>query len=199
MNCDNLIKADIKKNCEEPLTQGVERTAWIVNKSHVDYGTIEFKSSNEISNLPIPGAKAYEVIQSGEKPFDGTNSAIEVGAQGGSVTHQIKIYVPNTGPEVCRDIVDPMLDGSFVMIQENRFKNLRSTDNAGGAAFQVYGFHNGLSLTEGSRPIYDDSGLGGWIITLTESKAPKSGMYLNAGTYAATKTLIKTLVAGGKE
>ena len=42
MNCDSFIKARIEKNCAEPITQGVERTAWIGNRAQLDIANLEF-------------------------------------------------------------------------------------------------------------------------------------------------------------
>ena len=64
MNCDSFIKARIEKNCAEPITQGVERTAWIGNRAQLDIANLEFVegSTNQVLNLPlIKGAQLYPV------------------------------------------------------------------------------------------------------------------------------------------
>jgi hypothetical protein len=200
VSCDGLIKSDIAKNCDDPMTEGLEPVSWIVNREHIDWDALEYKSRNESSNLPLlSGKRAYRVKQTGAKPYDTSNKTIEVGTQGGSVTTQIRIFVPDIGPEVSRDIIDPLMDGAeLVQITENKHKRLRDTTNPGGSAFELHGLHNGLKLSEGSRPFYDDDALGAWVVTIQETKAPVSGLFLNAGSYKATKTLIETLVAGAE-
>ena len=102
----------------------------------------------------------------------------------------------NNSPEVSANIIDPILDGEFFFIQENRNKDLKSKSNPGGSAFEIKGFYNGLTLAEGSLDPYSDDANGGWSIALEEEKSPTSGLFLNAGTYAATKALIDTLING---
>ena len=51
-----------------------------------------------------------------------------------------------------------------------------------------------LTLSAGSCEKYSDDTLSGWAITLKEEKAPRSAMFLNAGSLAATEALIKTML-----
>ena len=87
-------------------------------------------------------------------------------------------------------------DGEFFFIQENRAKHLKDATNAGNSAFEIKGFYQGLTLAEGSLDPYSDDANGGWSVALEEEKSPTSGLFLNAGSYSATKTLINTLVNG---
>lgn len=201
MECDNLIKADIKRNCAEPITQGVERVAYIVNQAHVDFGSIEFVegSWNQSTNLPlVKGTKAYEIIQYSTKPFEGLKIDLATGKVGGSASTEFPFIIPDNSPDVCENIIDPMLDGgAYLIIWENRHKNLRTEDEKvkGASTFQMAGFFQGLTLSAGSCEKYSDDTRSGWAITLKEEGAPRSAMFLNAGGVEATRTLIKTLLA----
>ena len=64
----------------------------------------------------------------------------------------------------------------------------------GASAYQIAGLFNGLTLSAGSCEKYSDDTLSGWAITLKEEKAPRSAMFLNAGSLAATEALIKTML-----
>ena len=104
--------------------------------------------------------------------------------------------LPDNSPAVCENIIDPLLDGEFFVIWQNRHKNLRATNEAerGASAYQIAGLFNGLTLSAGSCEKYSDDTLSGWAITLKEEKAPRSAMFLNAGSLAATEALIKTML-----
>lgn len=129
MNCDSFIKARIEKNCAEPITQGVERTAWIGNRAQLDIANLEFVegSTNQVLNLPlIKGAQLYPIIQYGTKPFEGLKTDLDgSGKLGGTASTEFPFIVPDNSPAVCENIIDPLLDGEFFVIWQNRHKNLR--------------------------------------------------------------------------
>ena len=134
MNCDSFIKAKIEKNCAEPITQGVERTAWIGNRAQLDIANLEFVegSTNQVLNLPlIKGAQLYPIIQYGTKPFEGLKTDLDgSGKLGGTASTEFPFIVPDNSPAVCENIIDPLLDGEFFVIWQNRHKNLRATNEA---------------------------------------------------------------------
>lgn len=153
MNCDSFIKARIEKNCAEPITQGVERTAWIGNRAQLDIANLEFVegSTNQVLNLPlIKGAQLYPIIQYGTKPFEGLKTDLDgSGKLGGTASTEFPFIVPDNSPAVCENIIDPLLDGEFFVIWQNRHKNLRATNEAerGASAYQIAGLFNGLTLS----------------------------------------------------
>ena len=201
MNCDNLIKKAIERNCDEPFVGGLELVGWIINRSHVDFANVEFATgrANVIAALPlVNGAKAFPVYQTGKKPFAGSTKTLNTSDLGGYVTNRVQFIILDNSPEVSADIVDPILDGEFVFIQENKAKHLTDDTHPGESAFEVKGFYQGLTLAEGSLDPYSDDANGGWSIALEEEKSPVSGLFLDAGSYSATKTLINTLVNGAE-
>lgn len=198
-NCDNLIKANIERNCTDPMVQGLERIAYIINREQIDFANVEFVegTTNQIQALPLKsGARAYTIYQSGTQPFGSTAKTIEAGTAslGATVTTTFHFIVPNNSPEVSEDIIDPLMDGEFVVIWQNKYKDLRNEKYAGAAAYEVAGFFQGLVLSEGSREVYSDDTNGGWSVALQETKAGKSAMFLNAGSLAATEALIKSML-----
>lgn len=108
------------------------------------------------------------------------------------------MYIPDSGPDVAESIIDPLANGSFLVILENKFKKMQGTP-AGAAAFEIYGFYQGLVANAATLDKYSDDTNGGWSFTLQEAGSPKSALYLFAETYAATKTLIETLLKGATE
>jgi hypothetical protein len=92
------------------------------------------------------------------------------------------------------NVIDPLFDGEFIVILENKAKGLRDEQNPGASAFQVFGYWQGLTLAESTKELYNDETLGGFPVTLVEQKAPKSAMFLNAGSYEATKAMVESLL-----
>ena len=195
--CDRTVVADIKMNCNEPIQKGLESIGYLVRRADIDLGSVTFNANNDniIESLPlIEGKKGVRIYQQ-NNAFNGTNSAVEVGTYMNSVTHNVAFIVPDKGPDVAHDIIDPLISGEeFVVILENKYKGLKKT-LPGSAAFQVYGFHQGAVVSAGDVVKYSDDTLSGWAITLTEAKAPKSEMYIYSTSYSATKAMLESMVA----
>lgn len=194
--CDRTVVADIKQNCNDPLHKGVESIGYLVRRADIDFGSVAFNENNDniIEDLPLlTGKKGVRIYQQ-NNAFTGTNSAVEVGTYVNGVTHNVAFVVPDQGPEVAHDIIDPLISGEeFVIILENKYKGLKKT-LPGSAAFQVYGFHQGAIVSAGEADKYSDDTLSGWAITLTETRAPKSEMYLWKTSYTATKAALESMV-----
>lgn len=195
--CDRTIVADIKMNCDEPLQKGLESIGYIMRRADIDFGSVTFNANNNniIESLPlVTGANAVRIYQQNNS-FTGTNSAVEVGTYVNGVTHNVAFIIPDKGPDVAHDIIEPLISGEeFVVVLENKYKGLHKT-LPGSAAFQVYGFHQGAIVSAGDADKYSDDTLSGWSITLTETRAPKAEMYLYSTSYAATKQLLDSLIA----
>lgn len=194
--CDRSVVADIKMNCNDPLHKGVESIGYLIRRADIDFGSVEFNANNDniIESLPLlVGKKAVRIYQQ-NNAFTGTNSTVEVGTYVNGTTHNVVFVVPDQGPDVAHNIIDPLISGEeFVVILENKYKGLQK-ELPGSAAFQVYGFHQGAIVSAGDADKYSDDTLSGWSITLTESRAPKSEMYLYATSYAATKAMLEAMV-----
>lgn len=196
--CDFLIAQGIERDCLDPMVQGVEADGIIINRADIDFANVEFDEDNPniISALPLLSGKVgYTVYQAGSQPFSGSAKTIEAptATLDGMVTSAVAMKIPNNSPDVSANIIDKMLGGEFVVILKNKHKNLRST-SSGFSAYEIYGFYNGLRLSEGGRELYSDDTNGGWTVTLTETKAPKSALFLYAGSLSATDALVNTLL-----
>lgn len=194
--CDRSVISDIQLNCNEPIQRGLESIGYLVRRADIDFGSVTFNENNNniIEDLPLlTGKKAVRIYQE-NNAFTGTNSAVEVGTYMNSTTHNVAFVVLDKGPDVAHDIIDPLISGEeFVVILENKYKGLQKT-LSGSAAFQVYGFHQGAVVSAGDSDKYSDDTLSGWAITLTESRAPKSEMYLYKTSYAVTKAALESMV-----
>lgn len=196
--CDSLLSKDITINCLDPLVAGVEPNGVIVNRSDIDFNacTINADRNNVIETLVLnTGAKGYTCAQQGASPYTGTQVALEVGTYRNTFTNTVSLVVFDNDPDVCREIIDKFANGEFVVILENKYKGLNKDDNKGDAAFQVFGWYQGLVASEITNEKYSEDTDGGWLVTLEETKAPKSGMFLYAGDYDSTKALVDSLTA----
>ena len=128
--CDRTVVADIKMNCNEPIQKGVESIGYLIRRADIDFGSVEFNASNDniIETLPlVAGKKAVRIYQQ-NNAFTGTNSAVEIGTYVNGVTHNVAFIVPDKGPDVAHDIIDPLISGEeFVIILENKYKGLKKT------------------------------------------------------------------------
>lgn len=194
-SCDNLIKMNIERNCADPLAMGYEKKGILINREDVDFGSVQFdpQNPNIITAFALKGDKhGYWVYQYGSKPFNGTTKTVEVSETlGASVTSAVHIVLPDHSPALIEGVIDPILNGEFLFISFNKHKGLVSTNGA--SAFEVHGFFQGLTVSEGSRDAYSEETGGGWAFTLTETRAPKAGVFIFDTDYTTTEELVNSL------
>lgn len=196
--CDDILKKDISPSCDDPVVQGLEQEGVIMNRADVDFAATLFNSTrkNVIETLAMKtGKKAYKVIVPGKTPFTGTTTALATGTYRNSFTNTLALVILANDPDVCADIIDGLANGSYVVILENKYKGLQKEENPGDAAFQIFGYYQGLTATTIENNKYSEDTEGGWAVTLEEQKAPRSALFLYKTSYEATKTAINTLTA----
>lgn len=189
--CNGIIKAGIPKgDCANLPAKGYERRAILINREDIDFAnaTLSADRQNVLTSLGLKSGKTgYEVHQMGGTPFSGSNAALEDNTYYRSVTKNVVIAVLNNDRDVYGNFVDPLINGEFVMVLERKDKGKDSA-----SAFEVVGYHNGLTLTALAEDAYGDS-YGGGLYTLTETAAPVSRMYLGE-TYEAGQALFDSLL-----
>nr|DAJ84903.1 MAG TPA: hypothetical protein [Caudoviricetes sp.] len=196
--CDNLIKKDIVPSCDDPITPGVEQEGVIANRADIDFSATTFNTTrkNVIETLAMKsGKKAYKVVVYGGTPFTGTNTALATGTYRNTFTNTVNMVILANDPDVCGDIIDGLANGEFVVILENKAKGIQKEENPGDSAFQVYGFYQGLKAAEISSDKYSEDTDGGWAISLTETKVPKSALFLYKTSYETTQKAVEALTA----
>lgn len=194
--CDNVIKQGISPSCDDPLVQGVEQKGVIINRSDIDFSATVFNSErkNVIETIALKsGKKAYEVLVLGATPFTGTNTAFAAGTYRNTFTNTVSIVILDNGPDVCENVIDGLANGEFVVILENKFKGLQKETNPGDCSFQIYGWYQGLRASEMTNDKYSEDTDGGWAVSLQETKAPKSGLFLFKTDYDTTAAEVATL------
>lgn len=190
--CESLIAKAIDFACDDIIVRGLESDGLIINRSDIDFAATVFDAQNPniIKTLVLKtGKKGYEVNQLGNAPFTGVQSTLEVGTYRNTWTHAIPIVVLSNTPDVAHNIIDGLSNGTFVIILRNKFKG-----STGDAEYQVYGYTQGLVASEGTNDKYSEDTDGGWIITLQETGARMSAMFLfntDAETTAAAYESLK--------
>lgn len=189
--CDGLIKQGLPKgDCAKLPIKGYERRAVLINREDIDFSAVEKSETyaNVLTGLGLKtGKTGYEIYQMGSTPYTGSNAALESNDFYKSVTKNLVIAVINNDRDVAGNFVDPLINGEFVAIVERKDKG---TDN--NSAFEILGFHNGLTLTALAEDANGDYYNGG-LYTLTETGAPVSRLYLGE-TYAAGQVLFESFL-----
>lgn len=189
--CDGLISKAISDiSCTSPAVKGFERKGIIINREDIDFAEVTFDTTkkNVLTALTLKsGKKGFVIEQKGNTPFTGTNQEANVGTYGTGVNSNVVFAILNNDQEVSEDVIDSMLNGEYVVILEYKDKGANRA-----SAFRVFGFHNGLVLTAYNHDPYGDT-YAGALVTLTETDAPMSALYLGAS-YSAGKTLYDSLL-----
>ena len=174
--CESLISKDIDIACNDMVSKGLESDGLIINRSDIDFTktTFDDTNSNIIKTLVLKtGKKAYAIKQTGNTPFTGTKSTLVVGTYRNTWTHDVQIVVLANTPDVCANIIDGLANGKYVVILRNVTKGA-----TGNAEYQIFGYAQGLTCSAGENDKYSDDTEGGWLITLEETSAPKSALFL---------------------
>lgn len=196
--CDEILKKDISYDCNDPIVPGFEPNGVILNRSEIDFAAsmLDTSRKNVIKTLAMKTKKrGYSVVMPGKKPFNGTKTSMVEGTYRNSFDSEVSIVILNSGPDVSENIIDGLANGSYVLVLENKFKGLQKETNPGDAAFQVYGWYQGLTASAMENDKYSEDTDGGWLVTLKETKSPKSGMFLFNTDYDTTQKQVSTLTA----
>lgn len=176
---------------------GYEQEGVIMNRDEIDFSLTTFNATqkNVIETLAMKSSKkAYKVVVPGKTPYTGSKTSLATGTYRNTFTNLLQLVVLDHGPEVCSDIIDGLANGSYVVVLENKYKALQKEASPGNAAFQVYGYYQGLTATTLENDKYSEDTEGGWLVNLEETKCPKSALFYFKTDYETTKTALETLV-----
>jgi len=196
--CESLIKKDIEVNCDDPVTGKLEPNAKIANRSDIDFSESVFDPTrkNVLKTLKMKqGKRAYDAYVPNEQGFAGTKASMEKGTYRNTITNDFQMIIFDNGPGICEKVIDGLIDGTFLVVFENKYKSLQQQDNAGDSAFQVMGWYQGLKAEELEDDKYSEDTEGGWRVLLRETKVPKSGLFLFDGDYTTTRAKFDSLSA----
>lgn len=193
-SCDFKLAADLAADCESTSVAGLKNNGFIINYDDIDFDSCTRDESNRfILNALVlkSGKKGYRMYVPGKTPFTGTNTAMVDGTYRKKFTKTVSVVILDNGPDVIRDIIDPLANGKFVIVLENKFAG-----KDGKNTFQIYGFEQGLSATALADDKYSEETDGGWSSTLEESGAPSPALYLYNDSVATTRTALASIVSG---
>lgn len=193
-SCDYKLAADLVANCENPSTKGLRNYGYIINYDDIDLESCvrDENNPNILTTIVLQsGKKAHRMYVPGKTPFTGTNKSLADGTYRKTFTKGVNLVILDNGPDVVNDIINPLANGQFVVILENKYGG-----KDGKNTFEVYGFEQGLTATALADDKYSEDTDGGWSATLEESGAPSAGIFLFNQSVAATRTALATIVSG---
>lgn len=194
--CDSIISKGIAVDCDSPLVRGLEADGLIINRNDVEFGQTVFENENKniVKSLILKATKkGYSVVQQGASPFNGAKTTLATGTYRNTFTNEVQIAVLDNSPEVARDIIDGLANGSFVLILKNKHKGA-----AGKSEYQIYGYYQGLRASAIDNEKYSEDTDGGWLVTLQETSVPKSALfYFNTDSKTTEKQYNTLLGLGG--
>lgn len=168
--CEHLVAQEISHSCANPIFTGHEQVGYIINRADI---ANMIRSDNVISAITLAtGKKAYRIYQETKTPFNGSTVEFAEGAVTNKVNKNAAFVVLNDGPTVTKNVIDPMLNGEFVVILGRKWNNA-----TGDAKWRVIGAETGAKCTATSLDVDSADVDGGWSVTLTESNAPTAAVY----------------------
>lgn len=186
MVCEYLIASDITANCSSLIRPGVQPIGYIINKGDID-SVVE--SDGIVTSITLKtGKNAYQIQQVGQQPFNGTSIELQEGDYVNTFNKVVSFVILDNSPSVSKDIVEPLANGEFVVILENKY-NVAASRNA----FEIIGLETGAKATAISQNKYEN--LSAWSVELTESETPVANKFVWSTDYATTKAAIEALLA----
>lgn len=184
--CEHLVAQEISQSCANPIFTGHEQVGYIINRADIASMT---RVDNVISAITMAtGKKAFRIYQETKTPFNGSTVEFAEGAVTNKVNKNAAFVVLNDGPLVTKNIIDPMLNGEFVVILGRKWNN-----STGDAKWRVVGAETGAKCTATSLDVDNADVDGGWSVTLTESNAPTSAVYFYDTDAATTIASLEAL------
>lgn len=185
--CEALISSDIQESCTAPMVKGYEKVGYIFNKQDVDTIT---RTGNIISALTLlSGQKAYYIYNAGNTPFNGSTTTLNVADIRNTFDKTAQFLVLDDGPKITENIIDDLANGSFVVVLEQSFTN----DANGNNKFEIIGIECGAKATAIEKDRNSDDTRGGYLVTLTETQAPTSGVFFFRTDIATSRAALDAL------
>lgn len=194
--CDYKLAQDIAGSCNNPQVAGLKNTGYLINYDDIDWDALAKANDNPNiveTLLLLSGKRAYKVVVPGNTPFTGTQAALATGTYRNKFTKTASIVVLDSGPDVSKNVIDQLANGRFVFIFENKYQGADKKNT-----FEIYGLEQGLAATEMTNEKYSEETDGGWAVTLEETGAPTSGLFLFKTSIATTRAALESLVTGSQ-
>ena len=174
--CDYLIDQDINGyNCASPSVKGAKPDGLLINRADINFSGVAFDTgANDFTLTALPlksGKQAYNIVQSGKTPYNGTQQEVVEGTYVNTFTNTVQFVILAQNDTTAEQIF-ALMNGEFVVILKDNIGN-----------YQVYGLESGLHASAMAREIYNDDTLSGWQVTMVEENAPKGNVFINSAIY----------------
>lgn len=172
--CNQLIKDNINDSCDNPMFSGMDARAFIFNFADLKKLASDVEEDNPriIKNFTFnSGTNPYYIINARTNPYTGTNTTVEVGDYRNTFVRTVSLFIPKDGAQASMDILDPLVNGRFVVVLRNNYVN-----DLGDNEFQVYGYDRGMIVSNMSQTKYENNDY--WVVELQEASVPNSGKFL---------------------
>lgn len=188
--CNSLISAHISFTCDQIGVRGVESDGMIINRDDVDFANCVI-SDNIITTLALKSSTyGYAIQQLGNTPFTGTKTELNIGTYVNTFNNTVQFVVLNNGTTVCKNIIDGLANGTYVVILKNKYKGTGEDSK-----YQVYGWYQGLKASAIENDKWSEETEGGWLVTLVEERTTKSGLFYFDTDEDTTDTAYESLLA----
>lgn len=185
LNCEEILSADIDKNCDENPVAGLEVNIVIFNKDDIDYATLTFDGSNDLlcTNFQLKSGKIGYLLEGVKQ----SNSAMEELVPkdfANMYKHVIRgvLLNPTVGN---RKSLENMMSGSnYVAIAEKKWKGTADVD-----AFVILGLDSGLQAASSTWDSKENDGVEVFELASADGyEEPKKVRNLLETDYATTLT-----------
>lgn len=183
--CTYLVSKAIQANCSNPIFGGLEQIGYLINRGDISSFT---KTSGVVSAIALKtGAQAYTVQQTGQQAFNGTSTEMQQGDVINTFNKVGSFIILDNAPDVSEKTVNPLANGEFVLILENKYK-----DSGNKSAFEIIGLDRGCRATSITQNKYEN--MGGWVVELTETETPNASTFFWDTDYATSKAALEALL-----
>ncbi|MDR2928695.1 MAG: hypothetical protein LBV41_10950 [Cytophagaceae bacterium] len=194
--CDYLIAQDILSDCDNPSVAGIESDGVIINRNDIDFAASELDDTrkNVVKTIALKtGKRGYKISVIGGTPFNNTQITLSVGTNRNTFINDLAFIILDNSPDLAEKVLDPLANGQFVAVFENKFKNTNKSTNAGDNSFQIMGWYQGLKAQTLENVKYSEDTVGGWGVMIQETGSPRAAMFLFDTSYATTQAAMTAL------
>ena len=144
MECITALSKDLGYKCGTAIVKGVEKDVLLINRADIDKAGTTI-SENVISTLVLKSSKtAFLMKYAKDTHISVTTKPVISDEDLNGHEHSIVIVVYGKTAEECAEIDKLVAGGDLVAVVENKDQS-----GEGKHAFDVYGFRNGLTVSEG--------------------------------------------------
>ena len=182
-NCEELLAADILKNCDEAPVAGLEVNILLFNKLQIDYSSITYSGTNDllVTNFQLLSGNTGYLLE-GVKQSNSVSSELVIKDFGNAYKHLVAGAILEPSVENMKSLENIMSGGDFVAIVERKWKGVDDAD-----AFIILGLDSGLTASSSTWNSKENDGVELFEIASADGyEEPKKPRVLLETDYATT-------------